>query len=65
MFKWILLFIFYANGGLAKAISCFECNQLPHEKQNPCPAKRTVDYGLKYDVSLSKSVSVYFNALSF
>ena len=33
------------------AISCYECNQFPHESKSPCPASQTVNYGFLYDVS--------------
>ena len=33
------------------AIACYECNQFPNESKSPCPGKKTVNYGLMYDVS--------------
>ena len=34
------------------AIACYECNQFPNESKSPCPATKTVNYGLMYDVSV-------------
>ena len=37
------------------AIMCYECNQFPNESRIPCPASTTVNYGSKFDVSLSET----------
>ena len=42
------------------AISCYECNQFPHESKSPCPASQTVNYGFLYDVSFWNSDGKFF-----
>ena len=42
------------------AISCYECNQFPHESKSPCPASQTVNYGFLYDVSFRNLDGKFF-----
>ena len=45
------------------AISCYECNQFPHESKSPCPASKTVNYGFLYDVSFRNlDVKFFFHS---
>ena len=52
----VLLLVLAPEAKLVRAIACYECNQFPQESPSPCPAKRTVNYGLQHDVSSGKQV---------
>ena len=64
MIMWLYVHIVFIISGpyLIKvlAIACYECNQFPNESKSPCPATKTVNYGLMYDVSVFLMLYDYY-----